>query len=379
MKSKNRKTVFLLVIGLVFPLILNHNLKNSFEFKSIQFNEENGIKGLKTSGVYTGIVIDDLLRSNTTTTGNWSWAVKQPWCEGSGTLLDPYIIEGHTWNMSLTIDGLKINNSHNKHFTVKNCTFKWNELTNTIPMTGIHLLNTTHGLITGNLIYHLGYGIVLEYCENIEITGNTIYDHIDGISLVKSNLNNIKENSANNNSNSGIYLNYGDNNNITGNTVNHNGGNGIYLHAVTHHLLNNYISNNTVNYNGGNGIYLHPFNFDIINTSILENTANKNTENGIYLRQGDGNCNTNYISGNTVNNNTSGINLEFSNSNTISGNIANNNDDHGICFNDGCNDNIISGNTASVNIQHGIYLYGSNNNTILENTANNNYNGIYLI
>ena len=49
MKKKTTKLAILLVVGLVFPLILTSNFNFNNEFQSIQFNEENGIKGLKTS------------------------------------------------------------------------------------------------------------------------------------------------------------------------------------------------------------------------------------------------------------------------------------------------------------------------------------------
>ncbi|MFX0012905.1 MAG: hypothetical protein ACFE9R_21525, partial [Candidatus Hermodarchaeota archaeon] len=142
MKFKTKRLATLFLIGLIFSLSIKYYSFFYTEFKPGQSIEVHNIKKPKTSGVYNSIIIDDLLISNTTTKGNWAWAETQEWCSGSGTLLDPYIIESNIWNMSLRIDGLKINNSHNKHFIIRNCTFKWNELTNTIVMTGIHLRNT---------------------------------------------------------------------------------------------------------------------------------------------------------------------------------------------------------------------------------------------
>jgi len=153
MKSNQRK--FKIIIGMLlfmgFFFIQNLGYlsnANSGNYEQTMINSD-----LRTSGTYENITIDNLPGSS----NNWAWAENQVWCSGSGTLLDPYIIEGHIFNMSRSIDGLKIYNSHNKYFIVRNCTFKWNELTNSIPMMGIYLLNTTHGRIEDNLIYHLGY------------------------------------------------------------------------------------------------------------------------------------------------------------------------------------------------------------------------------
>lgn len=395
MKAKTKNLGIIIVIGLIFPLFLNYNFNFMNEFKPIQFNEENGIRGLETSGVYTGIVIDDLLTSNTTTAGNWTWAVNQPWCKGSGTILDPYIIEGHTWNMSMSMDGLKINNSHDKYFTVKDSTFKWNELTNSILMTGIYLLNTTHGLITDNLIYHLGYGIVLEDCENINLIDNNVYDHRDGISLVNSNLNNIIGNIVNDNTQKGIFLASSDSNNITGNTASENEY-GIYLeddcmsNTISGNNANNNkdygiyiynncdyntILNNTVNNNGYSGISLE---YECYGSIISENTVYNTTSYGIYLYD---DCGYTTISSNFVNaSGEHGITLHwYSQNNTIKNNVANYNGDIGIELYDYCDNNTVSNNLVNYNGLNGIGIYDfSDSNILTENLLYNNTIGVYI-
>jgi len=93
MKSKSRNLVLLLVIGLVFPLILNYNFKFSIEDNTKSIN-------CTTNAIQTPIFIDDSL------TGpgahNWTWAESQSWCSGSGTWKDPYVIE------KLEISGLGV-------------------------------------------------------------------------------------------------------------------------------------------------------------------------------------------------------------------------------------------------------------------------------
>ena len=395
MYKKYRKSKVIVTLGILL-IFLPLFIQSSTEFKPIQFNEKNGTKRLKTSGVYTGILVDDLLTSNTTTAGNWTWAINQPWCSGSGTLLDPYIIEGHIWNITLGTVGLNISNSHNKYFIIRNCTFKWDELTNGMPMTGIYLLNTTHGLITDNLVYHLGYGILLENCENINIKGNTIYDHIDGISLVDSDLNSIIGNIVNNNTENGIHLySFSDSNNITENTASGNN-NGIYLEDD---CMNNTISGNIANNNNGYGVYLYT-NCDY--NTISNNTINDNHYSGISLEYG---CHENIISGNTINNSTNygiylyddcsyttisnnfvnasgdyGITLHwYSQNNTIKDNNANYNGDIGIELYDYCENNTVSNNVISYNGLNGIGIYDfSDSNILTENLLYNNTIGLYI-
>jgi parallel beta-helix repeat protein len=429
MKSNQQKSLIILGLMLIVGFFGLNNIGYLGNASSDSYDQNMIIGDLKTSGTYKNITIDNLPGSS----NNWAWAEKQVWCSGSGTLMDPYIIEGYILNMSMSIDGLKISNSHNKHFVIRNCTFKWNGVTNSIPMTGIDLFNTTDGLIIDNLIYHLGYGIVLEDCENINIVGNTIYDHVDGIKLSNSNLNNIMGNNASNNT-LGIYLYFCDNNIVSGNTANYNN-DGIYLEES----YNNTISGNTANRNADNGIYSYFCDYNNItentvndnydgikidtssdNNFIVGNTANDNTRAGIYLTISDYNnitdntckgnndgiylevdCDNNLITSNNLNNNQLGLEMYYGDFNTVTGNFANSNSYCGISLEQSHN-NTISGNTvynntqfgfrlieaSSYNIlsrniidanQDGIFIYVGLNNTIIDNTIRNNYlRGIHI-
>ncbi|MBY9017069.1 MAG: hypothetical protein KGD68_15375, partial [Candidatus Lokiarchaeota archaeon] len=117
MKTKTKKLFILLVLGLVFPLILNYNFNLSNDFK-------HKVDTPRTSATYEYIIIDALATTNTTYYGNWSWARAQPWCTtGDGTKDYPYIIENVTIIYPPAIDCLTIRNSR-KYFIVRNCTFK---------------------------------------------------------------------------------------------------------------------------------------------------------------------------------------------------------------------------------------------------------------
>jgi len=360
MKSNQKKFSIILGLMLIIGLFNLHNIGYLGNANTDNYNQNMSFDKLETSGTYKNITIDDLPGSS----NNWAWAENQVWCSGSGTLLDPYIIEGHILNMSRSIDGVKISNSHNKHFMIRNCTFKWDGITNSILMTGIYLLNTTDGLIEDNLIYHLGYGIVLEDCENINIVGNIIYDHVDGIKLSNSNLNNIMGNNASNNT-LGIYLYFCDNNIVSGNTANYNN-DGIYLEES----YNNTISGNTANGNADNGIYSYFCDYN----NITENTVNDNYD-GVKI---DTSSDNNFIEGNTANDNTrAGIYLAISDYNNITDNTCQGNND-GIYLEDDCDNNLITYNNLNNN-QLGLEMYYGDFNTITGNIANSNsYCGISL-
>nr|MDO8109041.1 NosD domain-containing protein [Candidatus Sigynarchaeota archaeon] len=137
--------------------------------------------------------------------GNWS-AVRAtyPWCSGSGTAANPYIVE----NLYINCHGMR---------------------------TGILIEHTTEPYIIRNCtIFNAevnGSAIWLQFSDNGRITGNTIVDNLGG----------------------GIYLYYDTNNiSITGNTVNRNGKNGIYISAG----WQNRVLGNTVQLNSGRGIWL---------------------------------------------------------------------------------------------------------------------------
>jgi parallel beta-helix repeat protein len=368
MKSKQQKSRIILGLMLIIGLFSLHNIGYLDDENFEHYNQNMIIDDLNTSGTYKNITIDNLPGSS----NNWVWAESQIWCSGSGTLLDPYIIEGHILNMSMSIDGLKISNSHNKHFIIRHCTFKWNELTNSIPMTGIYLLNTTHGRIEDNLIYHLGYGILLEDCEKINLIDNTIYDHIEGITF--DNVNNswlINNNCSN--LDYGIFIKNGSmNNTISGNNASNNADYGIYLYNSCNY---NTISNNIANVNGYAGISLE---YECYYNTISGNIVNNNPGSGIYFYDY---CGHNTISNNFVNSSgDSGISLHwYSSNNTIIDNIANYNQDFGIELYDYCENNTVSNNIVNFNGLNGIGIYDfSDNNTLTENLLFNNTIGVYI-
>ncbi|MCJ7648163.1 MAG: right-handed parallel beta-helix repeat-containing protein [Candidatus Lokiarchaeota archaeon] len=363
MKFKPKKLVILLVIGLVFPLLIN----NIFDFSDEQETTLPNPK--KSEGfVLTFIHVD----------GNWSATTSYDWCDGDGSWGNPYIIENVTIDASSspTGSGIFIDNSKNDYFVIRNCTV--NYAGDVITDAGIKLTNTCNGTIFNNTVSDNNYrGISLsDGCDNNTIIENLLYDNGDkGICLEKdcdynkilnntanhnilgiyihgnpgSDYNRIINNTANDNPEGGIYIsNACSYNNITGNIAYNNGKEGIFLDSQSDF---NKIINNTANHNGGTGIMIHNGCDD---NTIANNIATDNTECGILLY----NSEKNKIINNTVNRNgDTGIYLYYANSdyNNITGNIVND------------------------NVKIGIFLYyGSTNNNIKNNMINRNNLGIGL-
>ena len=124
MKSKKKlnivRVLFLLVLFFVGNYYLGNPINNKMNRETNNYTLTN-VEILGTSGHWNlaPFVIDD----SATGVGahNWTWAETQPWCSGSGTLENPYLIE------NVTIDGensgncITIKNSA-KYFRIENCT-----------------------------------------------------------------------------------------------------------------------------------------------------------------------------------------------------------------------------------------------------------------
>ena len=410
MKSDTKsKTTFLIILGTIFAFSILINAKFSYfggnNSENLEVNIESNLKEADY-WVLTGapIFIDD---SNP----NYNWsktANENDWCNGNGSLSNPYIIENVTIDAtsSPTGCGIYVNNSQTEYFTIRNVTV-YNAGSGYYDA-GFKLENTNNGTLMNNTFSNnYRNGIFLDGSNNNILSGNTANDNsYSGINLKNSNNNTLSGNTANNNDYRGITLEDSNNNNISGNTASYNFYYGIYLEdgsantlsgnsmnecglrllgsyevLCSHHIDNTNLVNGKPLYYYTNEVDLDPSNFTNAGQVILVNCNDSSILNlntsystiGISLYY----CNNNNISGNTANNNVDyGIYLYDSNDNTISGNTVIHNLDAGIHLSWSDN-NTISGNTANDNY-YGIHLSGSDNNTISGNSANDNYFGIYL-
>jgi len=325
---------------------------------------------------------------------------------GSGTAVDPYIIEG--WDIAaLTADGIEIRNA-SVHFTIRNC-YVHDDAT---AYFGIMLLNCTNGILSGNNCSLNPYGILLWLSNNNTLINNTCSNNDNGIYLQSSSNNTLSNNTCSSNkwygidlssSNSyntlvnntcsdnrvGMNIIESNHNTLSNNTCSSNNDYGIYLYSVS----NNTLSNNNCS-NNNRGIYI--YSSSSYNT-LINNTCSDNNV-GIYLylvsnnTLSNNNCSSNNNVGiwaysssnntlfnNTCSDNIAGIDIYSSSHNTISNNTCSSNS-QGIKVTTFSSNNVLSNNTFSSNVQFGIYLSGwSSNNTISWNqVCNNTFQGVYL-
>ena len=156
---------------------------------------------------------------------------------GEGTSLNPYIIEGITFNGSYGKFLINISRT-NVHFHIRNCTLISGEF-------GIYLSNVKNGVISHNTFQNTYDAIKLEFAGNNIITYNTINTSYNGISI-ESNNNTIAKNIIFSNKKSGIILQKGAKNNIIrNNAIYNNREKGIYLGGATQNTITkNMIVNN---------------------------------------------------------------------------------------------------------------------------------------
>ncbi len=306
------------------------------------------ISGLKASGTYENITIDTL------SWNNWTWAENQEWCSGLGTFENPYSIQGHTLGVKNFKDGIKVSNSNDVYFTIRNCTVFWNGSISTGMETGISILNSTKGTIINNTIHSISSGIRIVKCEDIDIVNNKVYSAMAGIYLILCDFCVIEENIAFNTDN-GIFLSYCENTILRINIA-YNNEYGIFLADSN----SNEIIGNTVDNNNNAGIKLYYSNFN----NITSNDSKGNLYDGIQMEE---ECENNRVLYNDFSNNNIGIEIYYSNLNYISNNIANNNDFYGIRL-EVCGNNTVTKNIVKNNTQYGMYVeMGSDNNSFIEN------------
>jgi len=128
---------------------------------------------------------------------------------GSGSQSDPFIIENLTINDPSSNDCLYIGNTTD-HLMIRNCSFT-NLSTGLIGTfagsSGINLYNSHNVNITNtNCSSNRIQGIKVQYCDNINITGNYCYDNQDGIFVYYSSKIRIEDNRIEDHSGKGIYI-----------------------------------------------------------------------------------------------------------------------------------------------------------------------------
>ena len=326
----NRRSKILISLFLVIILSISILAISSEQLQESNDDSKESPVPVKISyTIHAPILIDGnagFLGPNVSTGISW----------GSGTVSDPYIIEGWDINAS-SADGIEIRNS-DKHFTIRYCY--------------IH-----EGIIFFN-------GIVLYNCTNGYLSNNTCRWNWEGIRLYSSYNITLSNNTCRSNQDFGIFFDRSSNNILSNNTCNWNQWEGI---AILFSSKNNTLNNNNCSFNNGSGIR-----FSSSRSNLSNNVCYSNNEYGIVV---DSSNNT--ISDNNCSNNGYGIVLYSSSNNTISNNNCSSNNNVGIYL-DSSNSNTLNCNNCSNN-DNGIYLWESSNNTIIWNQlCNNLLHGVYI-
>ncbi|MFX0115922.1 MAG: nitrous oxide reductase family maturation protein NosD [Candidatus Hodarchaeota archaeon] len=281
---------------------------------------------------------------------------------GTGTLLDPYRIEG-----------LNITSSSGQLIVISDTTVYFRITGNYLNGLGtansaINFDYVIHGTIENNIVVNFTHSIGLSNSSYCSITNNYVYKiGYEGIYITHSENNTISHNVVNDTGAvAGIALIESTNNILVNNSALHNADwAGILLESSNYNQLINSSA-----YDNGNGIALWGSHFN----DVLDNTAYNNRYPGILLEE----SNDNEIAGNTLFNNLEqGLGLSHSNSrNEIHHNRAYGNRDGIILhFSDS---NLLHDNSIANNSAYGIHiLLGTNNqlwlNVLAANGAANAY------
>jgi len=321
------------------------------------------------------------------------------WCYGSGTEVDPFIIENVSINAGGVGNGIRIRDSE-AYFIIRNC-----HLTNAIN--GIDLYYAHNGqLINNNCSSNGDSGIHFYYSDNITLINNDIINNEFGITAYRSDDLIINDNDASNNTDTGIHIQYDRNSFVSNNTVNDNSEDGIYVY----HQNNSTVYNNIIRRNGEYGIIFSDLTGkNNVSNNILDGNKmgvaiyssdvliyNNTVQNSVSFGMVIGGT-RNQVLNNSVYSNTEGISVPGGSNNISYNNISLNTNygikisgwDNNITNNDlkfsingidiqGGGRNKIEGNIIEANSNNGIRLDHANNNSIDQNLIRQNPFGIFL-
>ncbi len=303
-------TLLILQVAISIQYIQIDNSNDTYEV--VEDNNLGEIKVEKTIPKASDYWTEDyILIDDTSSYSNWeSLAAEEPWCYGSGTEEDPYIIENVNFTTKMGT-AVRIWNS-DVYFIIRNSIMSGGTVDSAYKG-GISTSKVSHGTFKNNIIYdNAGSGIALtEESNNNTIVGNIIINNGNHGILVSenSNDNTIRNNFIANNDIDGIHISMlglgpdsNDNNIISRNIIKNNKWNGI---GLTQGAYDNIISFNSITNNSQNGIR---FEIDVGYNTIFGNSINNNTDDGIFLRAS---CSNNIIRKNVIANNTKvGIHID---------------------------------------------------------------------
>jgi parallel beta-helix repeat protein len=286
--------------------------------------------------------------------GNDDFTSENGVAHGSGTELDPYILENLRINAS-SANGIEIRNT-TAHFIVRNCVIHDGEW----QYHGVRLVKVENGTLSSNTCSDSCYGVYLVSSDSNRLTNNSCSNNTVGICLSYSNDNTLSNNTCSNNT-QGISLVESNCNRIVNSTCNLNYYYGIYLTALS---SGNILANNTCLSNGDAGISCSASSCSMY---LTNNTCSGN-DYGMWFYYSDGNTLVN----NTCSDNAYGVHLIFSDSNAITNNTFNSNYLRGVSLRSG-SENVIWRNTFNCNNGAG-KVYDPNHVQAYDDGTDNQWN-----
>ena len=290
------------------------------------------------------------------------------------------------FNISYTTTGIGLYSCKNSNIsanilhTNRNGIYLYNSINNIISenigsdnIVGLALDNCNNTNVSGNnLSNNIEYGCSILGGYNCNISFNELNYNGKGLDIHYGYKYNISYNELNYNDEESYIS--SDNSTISRNNASYNEGHGIRVYGIAN------IKQNIANHNSLSGLYIA-----CVDGYVFENLANNNGNYGIILTWNDPSETSHCTAiGNTANNNMRGIGIIFGTISSvapylISKNFANNNFEDGI-YVEGKNVQIL-GNTL-INNKNGIHVQGGgpyHGHTIIGNTINySTNNGIFL-
>ncbi len=204
---------------------------------------------------------------------------------GTGSELDPYIIENYEINVLLDDFGIYIQNT-TKHFVIQNCQVAANYV-------GIYLDNVGDGtgLITGNLCNDTDSGIVVDSSSGITVSNNKCINNDDGINILLSSNNIVNGNNLTHNED-GLKIRLSQNTTATNNDI---------IDSTLHGIRIEDGDNNTIKMNLFQDTKRYAINILDIGNSVSKSENNTIVEN-IFIDNNIGYGNQAQAQDNCINN-----------------------------------------------------------------------------
>jgi parallel beta-helix repeat protein len=286
---------------------------------------------------------------------------------GSGTIADPYVIDGLEIDAAGQGAAIYIGNT-TSYLRISNCTlygasYKTEHFANG---GGIILYRVQNATVENNAITSSHHGAYGEYALNIVFNGNTISAvNFYGIAISSSDLCVIGSNDVTT-SNSGVSITNGEDCEVRDNLLSGNSNSGVRVDTSSNIL----VENNTCDNDGMSGISIS--NSDHL--SVLDNSC-VGSRRGVSMWSSS----LNLIEGNVINSSTEyGIMADSSHQNRFANNTVLLSYDYGFFLSYSSN-NLLEGNNVSDHDRYyGVYLLLGTGNMLLNNTFLRDSTGIHM-